>query len=71
MANKGIDEDTIQLAKVAIKERSPSYVGNKLVSQVGMQSEAFDVTQEKGGTKVENDKVKAELNMHVLQNTLK
>ena len=70
-AGRMIDEDTVQLAKVAIKERSPSYVGNKLVSQVGMQSDAFDVKQATGGNRVEDEKVKAELNMHVLQNTLK
>ena len=44
-------------------------MGDKLVSQVGLQSETFDFKQE-DRSRVEEAEVKAEMNMHVLQNTL-
>ena len=65
-----IDKDTIELAKVAIRERSPSYVGNKLVSQVAMQGDVFNCSQQVSKNKLEEENVKAEMNMHVLQNAL-
>ena len=65
-----IDQDTIELAKVAIRERSPSYVGNKLVSQVAMRGDVFNCSPKVSKNKLEEENVKAEMNMHVLQNAL-
>ena len=63
---KTINVDTIELAKVAIREKSPSYQGNKLVSQIGMHSDMLEVKQQEASSRVNEEKVRAEMNMHVL-----
>ena len=63
---KTINLDTIELAKVAIREKSPSYLGNKLVSQIGMHSEVLEIKQQEASSRIAEEKVKAEMNMHVL-----
>ena len=61
-----INAKNVSLAQVAIRERSPSYIGNKLVSTVAKQTETPEVNEDKVASRTEQEEVQAEMNMHVL-----
>ena len=69
--NKRIKDENIQIARVAIRERSPSYSNNKLVSQTSQQDESQHAAIKMNLTRRQKDKLKAEANEHVMQNALK
>lgn len=69
--NARISERNIKIARLAIRERSPSYTNNKLVSQTSQQDESQHAEIKMKLTQRQKDKLKAEANEHVMQNALK
>ena len=56
----------INVAKMAIKDRSPSYLNQKLVSQTSLQDNTARVKLNAKLTKKQSEKIEAEVNEHVL-----
>ena len=69
--NERISTKNINVARLALKERSPSYLNHKLVSQTSLQDQPTRAKVTKKLTSQQKDKIKADVNEHVLQNALK
>jgi len=52
-----VNAKNVSLAQVAIRERSPSYIGNKLVSTVAKQTETPSVNEDKVASRTEQEEV--------------
>ena len=64
-ARKQLDSTTLDLAKIAIRQRSPAYADNKLISNCGQVADKIPISDS------EKRQIEADVNMHMLTDQLK
>ena len=69
--NQQISARNIKVAKMALRDRSPSYLNSKLVSRTSLQDNVTRAKVETQMSQTQKDALEAEVNEHVLQNALK
>ena len=55
-----MNDENIELARIAIRERSPTYANNKLISTYGPVATELNITVK------DKEKASADVNMHIL-----
>ena len=71
VAKERVNQANVNIAKKAIRDKSPSYLNNKLVSQTSLDDPALREELQSELSTFQKDAIKAEVNEHVLQNALK